>query len=120
VPFNELIPHPVYGNNEGFGVPRGTAINPITGKNRSPFTTNLDLGFYYPIQLGENRQLRFQADWFNIYNTQRAILEDNTFTLGTGLAGVPDVPNPFYGLLLSLSMMICVVNLREIGSAEET
>ena len=28
IPFNQLIPHPVYGNNEGFGVPRGTAIVP--------------------------------------------------------------------------------------------
>lgn len=97
VPFNALIPHPIYGNNEGFGVPRGTAINPATGESRSPFTTNLDLGFYYPIVLGENRQLRFTADWFNIVNTQRAILEDNTLELGTGLAGVPNVPNPFYG-----------------------
>ncbi|MEJ7711560.1 MAG: TonB-dependent receptor [Pyrinomonadaceae bacterium] len=97
VPFNALIPHPVYGNNEGFAVPRGTAINPVTGESRSPFVTNLDLGFYYPIQLGENRQLRFTADWFNIANSQRAILEDNTFTLGTGLAGVPNVPNPFFG-----------------------
>lgn len=97
VPFNELIPHPVYGNDEGFGVPRGTAINPLTGKSRSPFTTGLDLGFYYPVQLGENRQLRFTADWFNIYNSQRAVLEDRSFTLGTGLAGVPNVPNPFYG-----------------------
>ena len=28
IPFNALIPHPVYGDNEGFGVPRGTAIVP--------------------------------------------------------------------------------------------
>src|SRR5581483_621293 len=25
-PFNQLIPHPIYGNNEGFAVQRGTAI----------------------------------------------------------------------------------------------
>ncbi|HKZ02020.1 MAG TPA: TonB-dependent receptor, partial [Pyrinomonadaceae bacterium] len=31
IPFNQLIPHPVYGNNEGFAVPRGTAIIPNTG-----------------------------------------------------------------------------------------
>jgi hypothetical protein len=28
VPFNQLIPHPIYGNNEGFAVQRGTAIVP--------------------------------------------------------------------------------------------
>jgi hypothetical protein len=28
-PFNQLIPHPIYGNNEGFGVQRGTATVPV-------------------------------------------------------------------------------------------
>ena len=28
IPFNQLIPHFLYGNNEGFAVPRGTAIIP--------------------------------------------------------------------------------------------
>ncbi|HYJ91634.1 MAG TPA: TonB-dependent receptor, partial [Pyrinomonadaceae bacterium] len=85
-PFNELIPHPVYGNNEGFGLPRGTAIIPdlsaingnggltgAIGSNRSPTTWNLDLGFYYPIKFSESKELRFTADWFNVTNTQRAI-----------------------------------------------
>src|SRR5262249_40038281 len=58
IPFNALIPHPEYGDNEGFEVPRGTAINPLTGSNRTPTTFNLDLGLHYPINLGENRQLR--------------------------------------------------------------
>lgn len=97
IPFNQLIPHPVYGNNEGFAVQRGTAINPVTGKNRSPFTTNLDLGAYYPIVFGENRQLRFQADWFNVFNSQRAITQDQTFSINSGVTGVPPVNNPFYG-----------------------
>ena len=58
VPFNALVPHPLYGDNEGFCipdlscVPRGTAINPFTGSNRTPTTYNLDLGAYYPISLG--------------------------------------------------------------------
>jgi hypothetical protein len=103
-PFDALIPHPVYGNNEGFAVPRGTAIAPSdapggikAGSNRSPTNFQLDLGAYYPIQFGENRQLRFTADWFNVFNAQRAVIQDNTFTLGSGLAGVPDIPNPFFG-----------------------
>ncbi|MDT4952863.1 MAG: hypothetical protein QOJ02_1001 [Acidobacteriota bacterium] len=103
-PFDQLIPHPVYGNNEGFGVPRGTAIIPANfpggikaGSNRSPTTFQLDLGGYYPIHISEKRELRFTVDWFNVFNAQRAILQDTTFTLGSGLAGVPDTPNPFYG-----------------------
>lgn len=97
IPFNQLIPHFLYGDNEGFGVPRGTAINPITGDSRTPTTYNVDFGAYYPIQFGENRQLRFQLDWFNVFNNQRAIRQDETFQINSGTAGVPPVANPFYG-----------------------
>jgi hypothetical protein len=111
IPFDQLIPHPVYGNNEGFAVPRGTAIVPTVtatepgfpnvvnsiGSNRTPTTWNLDLGTYYPIQFGEDRQLRLQADWFNVFNNQRAIRLDTTHTINSGAAGVAPVPNPFFG-----------------------
>lgn len=103
VPFNALVPHPVYGDNEGFCipglscVPRGTAINPFTGSNRTPTTYNLDLGAYYPISLGENKQLRLQLDWFNVFNAQRAIKEDETFLINSGAPGITPVSNPFYG-----------------------
>jgi outer membrane receptor protein involved in Fe transport len=112
IPFNQLIPHPVYGNNEGFAVPRGTAIVPNTGatvpggsagvesaigNTRSPFTTNLDLGAYMPIKIGENKELRFTADWFNVFNNQRALTLDQTFSLNSGVSGVAPVQNPFYG-----------------------
>ena len=103
VPFNALVPHPVYGDNEGFCiptlscVPRGTAINPLTGSNRTPTTYNLDLGAYYPISLGEDKQLRLQLDWFNVFNNQRAIREDETFLINSGAPGITPVPNPFYG-----------------------
>jgi outer membrane receptor protein involved in Fe transport len=111
IPFNQLIPHPVYGNNEGFGVDRGTAVVPAVtavqagfpnrvdsvGGTRTPTTYNLDLNAYYPIQFGENRQLRFQVDWFNVFNSQRAIRLDETFSINSGVTGIPPVPNPFYG-----------------------
>jgi hypothetical protein len=108
-PFNALIPHPVYGNNEGFLNPRGTTIVPTpsvtgaggiesaVGTNRTPMTFNLDLGVYYPIKFDEKRELRFTADWFNVTNTQRAITLDQTFLITSGVAGVPNVPNPFFG-----------------------
>ena len=99
IPFNALIPHPVYGNNEGFEVPRGTAINPLTGRNRTPTIYNLDLGAYYPINLGEGRQLRVQFDWFNVTNTQRAIRQDETLRINSGIPGANFIqfPNPFFG-----------------------
>lgn len=103
VPFNALVPHPLYGDNEGFCipglscVPRGTAINPFTGSNRTPTTWNLDLGAYYPISLGEGKQLRLQVDWFNVFNRQEAIKQDETFLINSGAPGITPVPNPFYG-----------------------
>jgi outer membrane receptor protein involved in Fe transport len=90
IPLNQLIPHPIYGNNEGFAVPRGSA-------GRTPTTTSLDLGAYYPIKFSETKQLRFQVDVFNVFNTQRAIRQDETFEITIGSAGEPNVPNPFYG-----------------------
>jgi outer membrane receptor protein involved in Fe transport len=113
-PFNQLIPHPIYGNNEGFGVQRGTAIIPAVtavqagfpnvvesvGSNRTPRTMNLDLGVYYPIKVGEGKELRFTGDWFNVFNSQRAVTLDQTFTINSGVAGVPPVANPFYGSAL--------------------
>jgi outer membrane receptor protein involved in Fe transport len=114
IPFNALVPHPVYGNNEGFCVvglscvPRGTAIVPnlgansagvtsAIGNNRTPTTWNLDLGFYYPIKLSESKELRFTADWFNVTNSQRAVTLDNTFLINSGVTGVPPIANPFWG-----------------------
>ena len=116
IPFNQLIPHPVYGNNEGFGVIRGTAVVPTVattiagfpnivdsiGSTRTPTTMNLDLNAYYPIQLGEKKELRLQVDWFNVFNTQRAIRLDETFQINSGISGVANIPanrlpNPFYG-----------------------
>jgi len=114
VPFNQLIPHPIYGNNEGFAVQRGTAIIPTVtavqegfpnkvesvGTNRSPTTMNLDLGIYYPIKVGEGKELRLTGDWFNAFNSQRAVTLDQTFTINSGVTGVPPVANPFFGSAL--------------------
>ena len=109
IPFNQLIPHPVYGNNEGFAVQRGTAFIPnlpaslsggvtsALGRNRTPFTWNLDFGAYYPIHISESKQLRITMDWFNVTNTQRAVTVDNTYSINSGVTGVPPVLNPFWG-----------------------
>jgi outer membrane receptor protein involved in Fe transport len=106
IPFNAQIPHPVYGNDEGFLVQRGTAIIPAdapggvsAGSNRSPTTWQLDLGGYFPIKLGEHRELRFTADWFNVTNTQRATRLDSTLRINSGISGAQSIQfaNPFYG-----------------------
>ncbi len=113
-PFNMLIPSVEYGDNEGFGLPRGTAVVPAVttsvpgfpnvvdsvGSNRTPTTFNLDLGFYYPIKVGEKKELRLSADWFNVTNTQRAVTLDQTEEIGSGITGVPNQINPYWGAAL--------------------
>jgi outer membrane receptor protein involved in Fe transport len=103
IPFNALVPHPLYGDNEGFCipglscVPRGTAVNPLTGSTRTPFTYNLDIGAYYPWRFDESKELRFTFDWFNVLNSQKAVRQDETFLINSGAPGIAPVPNPFYG-----------------------
>ena len=58
---------------------------------------NLDLGVYYPIKVGEGKELRLTGDWFNVFNSQRALTLDQTFSINSGVTGVPPVVNPFYG-----------------------
>jgi hypothetical protein len=109
--FRLLGSHPVYGNNEQFVVQRGTAIVPTVtandpnfpnivnsiGSARTPTTMNLDLGLHYPIKFGEKRELRLTGDWFNVFNSQRALTLDQTYQINSGATGVPPVLNPFYG-----------------------
>jgi outer membrane receptor protein involved in Fe transport len=97
IPFNQLVPHPVYGDNEGFGVPRGTAVNPITGSTRTPTTFNVDFGAYYPITFSEEKELRITFDWFNMFNNQKAIRQDETYQINSGAPGVAPPLNPFWG-----------------------
>jgi hypothetical protein len=113
-PFTRLTSHPVYGDNEGFGDPRGTSIVPnveatqglvngnagirnAIGTNRTPTTFNLDMGVYYPIAFGEKRELRLMADFFNVTNVQRAITLSQTSVNNSGITGVPAITNPFFG-----------------------
>jgi outer membrane receptor protein involved in Fe transport len=103
-PLNQLIPHFAYGNNEGFAVPRGTAVAPIdapggisAGRTRTPTWWNMDIGAAYPIQLKGDLKLNFQINWFNVLNSQRTIRQDETFLINSSISGVPPIPNPFYG-----------------------
>ena len=128
MPFNQLIPHPIYGNNEGFGVIRGTAIIPTVSANdpgfpnvvdsigttRSPTTMNLDLGVYYPIRVGEGKELRLTGDWFNVFNSQRAVTLDQTFSINSGVAGVPASGQSFLGIGVAGSGSVGVQIRRQV------
>jgi len=46
------------------------------------------------------------GDWFNVFNSQRAVTLDQTFSINSGVGSaaagtlVPPVPNPFWGSAL--------------------
>jgi hypothetical protein len=73
------------------------------GSNRTPTTFQLDMNAYYPLKLSEQKELRFQVDWFNLFNSQRAIRLDETFSVNSGISGLSVLDpntrfsNPFYG-----------------------
>ncbi len=72
-PVNYLIAHPLYGNGEGYGLPRGSA-------GRTPVVTNFDLkgGLAYTIM--PPYQVKFTVDVFNILNAQAATRVDENWT----------------------------------------
>jgi hypothetical protein len=40
------------------------------------------------------------GDFFNVFNQQKAITLDQTYSINSGASGVPPVLNPFYGAAL--------------------
>jgi hypothetical protein len=54
---------------------------------------------FYPWKISENKEIRFSADWFNVFNSQRAIRLDETLQINSGIpgAGAIQFANPFFG-----------------------
>ncbi|MBK9034034.1 MAG: TonB-dependent receptor [Myxococcales bacterium] len=63
IPHNTLIGHPVYGADESYLLPRGTA-------DRSPFTTLADIKVTYGRRINKTQSVEVFADIFNLFNTQ--------------------------------------------------
>jgi outer membrane receptor protein involved in Fe transport len=72
-PISKLGAHPIYGANERFVVPRGSA-------GRTPDVWNLDVHFQYPISLGAGNDLKLIVDVFNITDQQEAATVSQTWT----------------------------------------
>jgi hypothetical protein len=86
IPINSLSPHPVYLN---------TGEIPIGGRGsqgRTPFDTRFDVHTDYAWGVTEKAKLRFSADFFNIFNTQKVLRPDENNALDF-VAGV-NPPNP--------------------------
>lgn len=71
-PISKLGGHNIYGANERFIVPRGTA-------GRTPDIWDLDVHLQYPIRLGGN-ELKLIADIFNITDEQEVATVSQTWT----------------------------------------
>jgi hypothetical protein len=86
LPINKLDPHPVYLN---------TGEIPLGGRGsqgRTPDYTRFDLHADYSWKVTENSHVKFIADFFNIFNSQRVFRVDENNALDFVGAGNP--PNP--------------------------
>ncbi|HEX7295924.1 MAG TPA: hypothetical protein VF251_09255, partial [Pyrinomonadaceae bacterium] len=86
LPINKLDPHPVYLN---------TGEVPIGGRGsqgRTPNYARFDAHADYAFGLTENTRLKFTADFFNVFNSQRLWRPDENNALDFVGAGNP--PNP--------------------------
>lgn len=72
-PISKLGAHPIYGPNERFVTPRGSA-------GRTPDIWNADLHLQYPIRFGGGSDLKLIVDIFNITDEQEAATLDQTWT----------------------------------------
>ena len=72
-PISKLGGHTIYGANERFITPRGSA-------GRTPDTWNIDLHLEYPITFGNDSSLRLIADVFNITDESKAATVSQTWT----------------------------------------
>lgn len=72
-PISKLGAHPIYGANERFVTPRGSA-------GRTPDVWNLDLHLQYPISFGSGSELQLIVDIFNITDEQETTTVDQTWT----------------------------------------
>jgi hypothetical protein len=101
-PISKLGAHPIYGANERFVTPRGSA-------GRTPDIWNIDLHLQYPISFGAGTDLALIVDVFNISDEQEAAAVDQTWTLasrdaqGRPLPGLANDPqqNPLWGTPLA-------------------
>jgi hypothetical protein len=72
-PLNYLGSHPLYGANEVFILPRGSA-------GRGDWIHNFDARLGYSVKLGKQSQVGFTVDVFNLFNFQGATTRDQTYT----------------------------------------
>jgi hypothetical protein len=73
VPVNFLGAHPLYGQSEGYVLPRGSG-------GRTPFDTNVDLRGAVSYVVKAPYALKFSVDLLNVFNSQTAQTVDENWT----------------------------------------
>jgi hypothetical protein len=74
IPHNTLVAHALYGADESYLLPRGSA-------NRSPFTTTLDVKATYGRRIGKDQSIEVFADIFNLFNMQDQTDADERYSV---------------------------------------
>lgn len=99
IPHNTLVGHSLYGADESYLLPRGTA-------GRSPFTTTADIKATYGRKINATQSIELFADIFNLFNTQDETDADERYStsfadpiVGGDLSDLPHAKqNPLVGI----------------------
>lgn len=94
-PANYLGAHPLYGVDQVYILPRGSA-------GRLPWVYSADFRLAYGLRFGEQRGLTLTVDIFNLFNFQRETVRDQRYTTSyvspVAAGGSPgDSSNPNFG-----------------------
>ena len=103
-PINALGAHPIYGSGQAFILERGSA-------GRLPWVTSLDAKVSLNYRLGKDSVVTAAVEGFNLFNSQRPILVDENYTLGTVApilgAAQGSVPTQFGGVCATSAASSC-------------
>jgi hypothetical protein len=84
-PLSYLASHPLYGEDEAFVLPRGSA-------GRGPWIHTIDAKLAAQLRINKDNAVQFSVDVFNLFNFQSASSQDETFSNNDVLPYIAD-PN---------------------------
>jgi hypothetical protein len=113
-PNNTLGSHNIYGPDEVFILPRGSA-GPNGVSDRLPWNFSADLQLGYQYRIDKDKTAAFTIDIFNLFNFQAETARDNRYTI----ANVFPVPDGKPGDIPAKQTSTCVDPTCKLHSADD-
>jgi hypothetical protein len=85
-PLSYLASHPIYGDDESFVLPRGSA-------GRTPWVNSIDGKLAGVVKINKSNSVQLSVDIFNMFNFASATGQDQTFSTADVLPYTPNDPN---------------------------